>query len=42
VFAGANAFDRGALGTAALDPFVRFPHPCSDHKPAVGAVTLLP
>jgi hypothetical protein len=55
VFAGAYAFDRGALGTAVLDPgtcrvpnviqpppFVRYPHPCWDHKPAVGAVTLLP
>jgi endonuclease/exonuclease/phosphatase family metal-dependent hydrolase len=55
VFAGSNAFDRGALGTAVLDPgtckvpnviqpppFVKYPHPCSDHRPIVGAVTLLP
>jgi endonuclease/exonuclease/phosphatase family metal-dependent hydrolase len=55
VFAGANAFDRNALGTAVLDPgtcrvpnviqpppFVKYPHPCSDHRPIVGTVTLLP
>jgi endonuclease/exonuclease/phosphatase family metal-dependent hydrolase len=55
VFAGSNAFDRTALGTAVLDPgtcrvpnviqpppLVKYPHPCSDHRPIIGAVTLLP